>query len=416
MPRRLFVFPLLCSLLGGPVAPVRALTLHDALALVASHPGLLPLEIARERAAAQALDAGRRGPDTVALEVENFGGDLNGLTEAEATLAVTRPLLDRCRVRAARSLATLEIDRARLEHTRLQWELSSEVQRTFHALLAAIALAEVASEAVELAAGLREATLGRVEAGRSPPSENLGAEITLERARAESKRLQGRIRQLLRALERATGARALKITDIEGNLTTAITLPDRASLEGSLLRTHPEMRRLALARQETAGRLSQARAAIRPEYSVSGGIRNLRAADDRDRVTFVVGLEAALPSPRSNRGERRALSRQQDQIDAEDAQVRHHLLTTLAEAIERFITSREVAIDLQERVLPAAARLHDLAMEGYRLGKTSQLAVFDARQALLESRRDFFQTLDELYQAIDTIEQLCGVCLVGESH
>ncbi|RCK78409.1 MAG: Heavy metal RND efflux outer membrane protein, CzcC family [Candidatus Ozemobacter sibiricus] len=412
--RSIFVCLSAFFLLSSPLA--HGLTLHEALARVASHPALAPLALEEERATARAGDAGRRGPDTLALDLENVGGDLNGLTETEATLALSRPLLDRHRVRAARTLAALDGERARFAQARRRWELSSAVQRTFHALQAAIALAEVASEAVDLATDLRDATLVRVEAGSSPPAERLSADLTLERARAELKQRQGAVRQLLQELARATGAATIQASEIEGQLSPDLTLPDRATLEANLLATHPALRQLALDRREAAGQLAQARADTRPEWAISGGLRHLRAAEARDRLTFVIGLEASLPSPRATRGARQALALRQAQIEAEERQQRHELLTTLAEAVERFTTARAVALDLRDRVLPAALRLHELALDGYRLGKTSQLAVYDARQTLLASRREYFQSLDELYQAVDTIEQLCGVCLVGESH
>lgn len=84
--------------------------------------------------------------------------------------------------------------------------------------------------------------------------------------------------------------------------------------------------------------------------------------------------------------------------------------------MKRFQRTRDTVHRLKNQISPNAQRALEMALDGYRLGKTDQIVVLEARKAYAEVTKQMFAALLEMYQAVDAIEELTGVCLVGERH
>ncbi len=398
------------SVSAGSAAPV---TLADVLHLSEQHLALAAARLEVARAEALARDAGRRGPDRVGLEVEDVSGRLPGFAESQTTLAFTRPLLDRVRVEAGREEARVGVTAAGLVVTREQWQITSSVQAAFHRALCRRALTDVAREALETARQLADVTQARVEAGATPESETLKAGLEVERARAELVRAEAIAAEAMQALARKVGVASLAGALPVGSLTADVTVPDRGVLAEALLRTHPDLQETALARRTVTAEARRLRADNRPAWAVSVGVRDQRATDDH---TFVMALEAELPNRHANAGARRAAALAEERLAVSDAQRRLALTQELDEALAGLARNRATALDVRDRLLPQTERLFGLTLEAYRLGKVQQLVVIEARKNVTDLRRQYLEALDEFYQVLDTVEMLCGVCLVGEEH
>ncbi|HNV70990.1 MAG TPA: hypothetical protein PKO06_14910, partial [Candidatus Ozemobacteraceae bacterium] len=161
--------------------PALSLSLTEALALAASHPLLLPADLAIDQEAAARLNVGARDPDTLEFEMEDFSGSFPGLRRVESTLSYRRPLLSRSLVRSRRQIVETRIQRSRLEKERLQWEITTRVQNAFHRVLVNQELLETARESTLLASETFAVVAERVEAGRSPERERLQSPTERER-------------------------------------------------------------------------------------------------------------------------------------------------------------------------------------------------------------------------------------------
>ena len=143
------------------------------------------------------------------------------------------------------------------------------------------------------------------------------------------------------------------------------------------------------------------------------GARNIRADDTQ---TYVFAIEAELPNRSANRGARNAAQIAKIKIETAREKNQRELFTTLQEQVKRFQRSRVTVMSLRNQILPDAQKALEMALDSYRLGKTDQVVVFEARKAYAEVTRESLMALSELYEAVDAIEQLTGVCLVGEHH
>ncbi|MBF0543838.1 MAG: TolC family protein [Candidatus Riflebacteria bacterium] len=390
-----------------------ALTLSEALEIVASHPSILTKQIIEKQARAASEDAGKRLSDKLLFESEDFSGTLPGFSRSQTTLTFQRPLLDRKKVDSARTLALTSIKSTQLDTERTSWEVSNAVQTTFHEVLVLHNLLNVTEEGVSLAKKLLELTKTRSEAGAVPESEVLKAELELNRSLTENRKLEGQMEQGKKALIREMGLESLESFDVVGTLTPDISLPKEGVLSDSLLKFYPELRQLQIDKSIAQAKAAHLKTINRPGYSIAGSIRDYRETND---VGFVVGFEVELPNKKANSGERLAIAMEGDRIENEKIRLHNELKNSLKESLTRFETNRHIALNLRDKILPSSKQILELALEAYRLGKTNQLLVLDAQKAVIQNRRDYFEALGQMYSALDNMEKLCGVCLVNEKH
>lgn len=395
------------------LAPGWSLTLTEALTLTASHPALLESQINTDQAGFAAGDAGKRGPDEISLETENFGGRLSGFSSAEITASFKRPILDRKKTQAQKRLAALSRDAAKIELAALKREIGYRVQTAFHRVIGLQNLYRNAQELSRINLDMFEATKARVEAGASPEQEVVKAQLDIDRVEVERKNLEGQLAEAMICLYREMGVHDAFQGEAVGTLTPEIELPAIEKLQEKILEIHPAFLLVEQNLKENGARLELLKAENRPSYHWAAGARNFR---EDGRHAYVFGVEAELPNRHANQGARNAAKIEKNKIETAREKAQRELFTTLQEQVKRFHRSRETAFRLRDQIMPTAQKALEMTLDGYRLGKTDQVVVLEARKAYAEVARQSLAALSELYEAVDAIEQLTGVCLVGEHH
>lgn len=395
------------------VFPAWALTLSEALTTAASHPALLESGLNIDQTAAAAADAGRRGPDAVSFETENVSGNLPGISNADLTVSFKRPILDGKKTSAQKRLAALSIDGAKIELGSLKRDLFTRVQASFHRVIGLQNLLRNAVEITQLNINMRETTKIRVEAGASPEQEILKAQLDIDRVEVERKNLEGQLAEAVLTLCREMGIKEETQIEVVGTLTPDIDLPPVEQLQQKILETHPAFRTIDQSLKVNLAQSEVMRAENRSSLNWVAGVRNFR---ENDNNAFVFAVEADLPNKNANRGARNAAVIEKTKIETAREKIKRELFTALQEQIKRFDRSRATVITLRNHIQPNAQKALEMAIDGYRLGKTDQIVVLESRKSYAEVTRQSLVALSELYEAVDAIEQLTGVCLVGEHH
>jgi len=395
------------------LSPGWALTLTEALALAASHPALLESRLNVDQFDSAARDAGKRGPDAVSLETENVSGGFPGFSKAEITASFKRAILDRKKTQAQKRLAKLSIDGASLEFTALKREIGNRVQAAFHRVIWLQNLYHNAQELSRINLDMFEAAKTRFDAGASPEQEIVKAQLDIDRLEVERKNLEGRLAEAMVSLYREMGGDPIPLVEAVGTLTPEIELPEIDQLQQKIVEIHPAFLSTEQNLKEIRARFELLKADNRPSYTWVAGARNIRADDTQ---TYVFAIEAELPNRSANRGARNAAQIAKIKIETAREKNQRELFTTLQEQVKRFQRSRVTVMSLRNQILPDAQKALEMALDSYRLGKTDQVVVFEARKAYAEVTRESLMALSELYEAVDAIEQLTGVCLVGEHH
>ncbi|HNW35328.1 MAG TPA: TolC family protein [Candidatus Ozemobacteraceae bacterium] len=393
--------------------PAWALTLSEALSIAASHPALLESRLNIDQTGASATDAGKRGPDAISFEAENVSGNLPGFSNADLTVSFKRPLLTGGKATAQKRLAAMSIDEAKIELSALKREILLRVQAAFHKVIGLQNLCRNAQEITQLNVSMHETTKIRVEAGAGPEQELLKAQLDIDRVEADRKNLEGQLTEAVLALCREMGLKEDSRIEVVGTLTSDITLPPLAQLQQKILETHPVFLTVAQNVKVNQAQAEFLKAENRTSYNWVAGVRNFRESANN---AFVFAIEADLPNKESNQGARNAAVIERTKLEATREKARRELFTALQEQVKRFERSQSTVSTLRQAILPKAQKNLEMAIDGYRLGKTDQIVVLEARKSYAEVTRQSLAALSELYEAIDAIEQLSGVCLVGEHH
>ena len=394
-------------------SPVWALTLPEALSIAASHPALLEGSLNIDQTGAAAEDAGRRGPDAISFETENVSGNLPGISNADITVSFKRPILDNKKTTAQKRLAALSIDGAKIELLALKRDLFTRVQTAFHRVIGLQNLHRNAVEITQINITMLETTKIRVEAGASPEQEMLKAQLDIDRVEVERKNLEGQLAEAVLTLSREMGLKEDAKIEVIGTLTPDIELPPIDQLQQKILEAHPAFRTVDQNLKVNQAQSELLKVENRTAFNWVAGVRNFR---ENDNNAFVFAIEADLPNKKANRGARNAAFIEKTKIETGKEKNKRELFTALQEQIKRFDRSRSTVLTLRNQIQPNAQKALEMAIDGYRLGKTDQIVVLEARKSYAEVTRQSLAALSELYEAVDAIEQLTGVCLVGEHH
>ncbi|HEY9070911.1 MAG TPA: TolC family protein [Candidatus Ozemobacteraceae bacterium] len=410
----MLIFRILLALISIIICQsAQALTLTEALAEAASSPALLESRLNVDQTAAAGEDAGKRGPDGISFEAENVGGRLPGLSQADLTLSFKRPIINRRKATAEKRLAALAVDNAKLDAAALVRDIKTRVQASFHVVIGLQNLYRNAQEISRINQEMLEATRSRVDAGASPEAELVKAQLDSDRVEVERINLEGQLEEAMLTLFREMGKQPDSQIEAIGTLSADLELPEIDELRRNLVDRHPQLLASGLSIRASRTRQELLKAENRPVYSWVAGARDFRETGNH---AYVFAIEAELPNRNGNRGARKAAQTELDRIAAGREKIQRELVASLEEQVKRFQRTRDTVHRLKNQISPNAQKALEMALDGYRLGKTDQIVVLEARKAYAEVTKQMFAALLEMYQAVDAIEELTGVCLVGERH
>ncbi|HNX77868.1 MAG TPA: TolC family protein [Candidatus Rifleibacterium sp.] len=383
---------------------VSALTLSEALEQAEKHPVLQQhaLNIAGRRY--EIIDATAKGPGSLAINSENFG-DEAGFDNLETTVEYSLPLQNSARVSAKKKLAEENVRLSELEKTTARWLIMSQTSRAFHRALVLRDLVVKASESIENSEKLLAASKIMVESGSVAEQEVFQAELVLQQAKLEAEHIRGIREDASAELAQAMGLDSLVVSEVTGSATADLEIPELAKLEEIIFRSHPDIVARQLEISQTAARLELLKAENHPSWNLTAGARHSR---ETGRGDFLVGISADLPRSGDNRGARKALQEDIRRLTLERSNSERELRLRLQSDWQRCHRLQEQVKKLRDAILPAAWQLFELSLTGYQLGKTDQIVVLQARKDFLAEKENYLQRLEELYEAVNSIESLAG--------
>jgi cobalt-zinc-cadmium efflux system outer membrane protein len=366
-------------------------------------------ELEAARSAAAAAGGGLRqarawaNPE-IEVDAEEVGGDRPGWDEAEVTWTVAQRL-EIFGTRGARaSSARHAHDAAIWSAAAVQLDLLAEVDRRFADVLVAQSRIEALNTNDSLAIETVRAVSALVEAGEVSPIEVDRAEA--ERVLATTRLLAARFdhARALRSLAQLWGSREADFTGVRGSLEVAPRLPDRDSLAAAVA----ELPDLQLAEADVHRAEADVRLAGRgrlPEIAIRGGLRQIRASDER---SFVAGIGLSLPVFDRKGGTLDETRARLQQARAGRAAAQSRIVLARATAYDALALALETSRSLREESLPRAQAVHESVHEGYRRGKFGLLDLIDARRSLLQARLEYIDALGSVWTARADLTRLVG--------
>lgn len=388
-----------------------SLSLDDAFARVAdTHPELRLLAV-RDRVLLAERDQALLRPGlTASASLENAlgTGAARGVQTAELTLSLASVFERGGKLDARRTLADSRIDALAVDRETRRLDLLAETARRYLAVVAvgrerSIAELDIAHR-TRAVSGARQ----RVQAGASPESVLLSAQVALARAELDRDRAVQRYASARQYLAALWGERApvFDVDDID-----PLQLPDVVDAEALArwLDGTPELRHFASEQRVSEARLQLARSHSRADLDWSVGVRRLQAEGD-------FGLVASLSIPLGSRNRAqpgiRVAEAELAGIEIEREVKDMTLYSTLVEAHGRYRSAQLEVERLRMDILPKLDRAASAAEKAYRAGAISYLEWAQLQSEGIAARKQQLDVALDAQRALIELQRLTGQSLV----
>ena len=307
----------------------------------------------------------------------------------------------RARIREATAIssaAACDLETARLDL------ITETVRRFVDARLADDQL-DLAVQAEELTKEMSDSAGRRAEAGRVSPMEadRAAAEyslIAMERRRAERNRTAAR--DSLASLWNGSGA------DIPGLIDDAalhVSPPPDDTAVIPHIESNPDLKRWDAELDRHNAAVLAASSLTFPAIELGGSVRRQNATGDS---AYEAGVTITLPFFSRGRSAVRAAALTRDASLADKQTARGEPETEARRLCSELRGLFAEISELRDITAPAAARVHEAVLEGFRQGKFGYLDSLEARRALIDSGNRRMNASAEYRKRLAELDRICG--------
>jgi len=355
---------------------------------------------------ANILQKSLRPNPVLGAKVENFGGSnpMNRFEGAMTTFRISQLIeLGDKRIKRTR-LAEINHALSAWDYEAKRLEIITEVARRYIEVLADQHRVELAGQTLELSRQLCEIVKDRARVGVIPTVEVDKAVVRVSTEQILLHKARRKLESSRQQLCAMWADSDPQFADALGELTVVENIPTQDQLT-KLVSHNLDIARWSAEISQRRAALDLARSQAIPSVSVGAGIRRFNATDE-NALVFEVGLP--VPIFDSNQGVRlqaryNLLKAKFQQKDVE-VKVRTLLITNhkkLAGAYHEVVTLRDIT-------LPAARSAYNAARKAFEKGLTNFIDVLDADRTLVNSERQYIESLSAYHKTLTTLEGLVG--------
>lgn len=296
---------------------------------------------------------------------------------------------------------------------RAHWSVRRRVRRLYRLGQIDRERVELEREILSFTDRLSEIAGDRVDAGEEGRAALLVGRA--ERAGARQRLVEawrGYVRTL-GSLGATIGWEASEPPQPSGSLPEPRDIPPENELLERAIESDRKLRLLRARLEEVRAQEKVARREGWPNPMLGIGVERERIGTPNvsNKLRFLVGLP--LPLWERNQGEV-ALAEARERIVRQRIENRKRVLhNRITERRQEAAAAHRQAVIFEEEALPAIEEQFELLQEGFELGEMDVLEVMDARDRLLEARRNHLDALAEYVRATNDLEGLLGAPLRG---
>ena len=375
----------------------QTLSLDDALrAAIKNRPAIESARLNLERAKLSARALGSPAPTTLGIGYSSR--EEIGATDDDLFLSQPIDLFGRSA--AGRRVGQAEIKAAEADYRTTLAQLQSEVLTAYFEALSAQNHAEVATEVLHIAEGLKSATERKFEEGKIPEVQRIRATIEFDRAKQSAALRQS---QLSAAKKRLAGL--LRIDEVQLALDSK---SDLASVQNQPLDQRPDLLLLQAEKEAAQAEIGIANVSTRPELELQA-----RRSSWHDSTAYY-GARIQLTWSFFDHGrakfERKAAEKKRDATEAKYKDARQ-LAESELKAIESEIAAAQSRVESYAEILAAARSLVAKSQRGYDEGVGTLIDVLEATRALRETEQELAEAKFDLAKAVIAQYQASGYLL-----
>lgn len=403
--------------------PVQGVSSNDLVRrALASNGELLAARFDIERARARLRQAGLRPNPTV--DIEQTTGRFTGAQgESELSVGLAIPLeLGKKRGRRI-ELARAELEATEAEVADKERRLTAEVRLLYAEGLGALRELETTEGLNDLDRQTTRIVQIRVNEGESPPLELNLLLAEVDRLRSRRALIEGRLQATLIRLRTLAGLPLNELLRLHEDLARPAFSEPPASLEAAVeiaLRTRPDLRLARLTEEVAQAGLRLARAQTAPEvtaftkYSVGRSVFDdtpVGVLVDRDKL-LTFGVSVGLPVFNRNQGAKAeaasAISQAQKRREFLEVLVRSEVESAYA----RYQASRSALALFEQGVIARSNENIRVIRAAYELGEFRITDLIAEQRRLVDSQREFTETLAEQYRALADLQAAIGTPII----
>lgn len=387
--------------------PNTPITLRQSLALaLLGNPELEAFSWQLRAQEANILQKSLRPNPVLGAKVENFGGTdpMNRFEGAMTTFRISQ-LIELGGKRTKRTrLAEANHALSAWDYESKRLEIITEVARRYIEVLADQRRVELAEQTLELARQLHEIVKDRARVGVIPTVEVDKAVVRVSTEQILLYKARRKLEASRQQLCAMWADPAPLFADALGELTTVEDIPTQDQLT-KLVSQNPDIARWSAEISQRRAAIDLARSRAIPSVNVGAGIRRFSATDENALV-----FEVGLPVPIIDRNQGARLQARHNLVKArfqqKDAEVK--VRTLLITNHKKLAGAHHEVVTLRDTTLPAARSAYDAARKAFGQGLTNFIDVLDADRTLVNSERQYIESLSAYHKTLTTLEGLVG--------
>jgi cobalt-zinc-cadmium efflux system outer membrane protein len=386
---------------------------------LASNGELAAARIEIERARARLRQAGLRPNPTLDLE-QSSGRYTGSKGESETSIGVTLPLELGGKRRRRIELAQAELEAVEAEVADRERRLTAEVRSVYVEALAALRELATTESLNNIDLQTTRFVQARVNEGETAPIELNLLRVEVDRLRSRRALIEGRLKTSLLRLKSLAGIPPAEPLRLREDLLTPVLPAPPASLEAAIdiaLRERPDLRLARLNEEVAQAGLSLVRANSTPDMTAFSrytlnrstyedspvGVRN-----ERDNL-LTFGISIGIPIFNRNQGAKAesaaAISQARTRREFLESVVRSEVESAYA----RYQAAQAAVTTFEQGVIGRSTENIRVVRAAYELGQFSITDLLNEQRRLVDSQRDFTETLTEQYRALADLQTALGI-------
>ena len=385
---------------------------------LASNGELAAARIEIERARGRLRQAGLRPNPT--LEVEQTTGRFTGSAdERETSVGVALPIELGARRKRRVELAQAELEAVEAEVADRERRLTLEVMTVYAEALSALRELETTESINQVDLQTTRFVQARVNEGESAPLELNLLRTEVDRLRARRALVEGRLTTALLRLKALAGISDAEPLRLREDLTTVRQLAFPQSVDAGIaiaLRSRPDLRLARLNEEVAEAGLQLARASASPDltaftrYSVSRSAFEdtpVGVLRDRDK-TLTFGVSVGIPIFNRNQGNKAEAAALISQARTRREFLEQIIRSEVQSAYARYEAAHSAALTFEQGVIGRSTENIRVIRAAYELGQFQITDLLSEQRRLLDSQREYIETLTEQYRALAALQAALG--------
>ena len=399
--------------------PLQGASSNDLIRRALSSNGeIAAVRLEIDRARARLRQAGLRPNPT--LDFEQSNGKYTGSSgESETIIGVALPLEVGGQRRRRIELARAGLEAVEAEVADRERRLAAEVRSVYVEALAALRELEITENLNNLDLQTTRFIQARVNEGETAPIELNLVRVEVDRLRSRRALVEGRLKASLLKLKNLAGISAAEPLRLREDLSKPVLPAPPASLAAAIdiaLRHRPDLKLARLNEEVAQAGLSLTRANSTPDVTAFSRYTLNRSSyedtpvgvrSDRDKL-LTFGVSVGIPVFNRNQGTKAEFA-----VAISQAERRREFLETVVRsevesAYARYQAAQAAVTTYEQGVIARSNDNIRVVRAAYELGQFSITDLLNEQRRLVDSQRDFTETLSEQYRALADLQAALG--------